>query len=66
MRVPVIVEVYDEGVLAYNDDIRATASGATEEEALDNFRAAVADLVEAFGPAALDPARPIAVRAVEV
>ena len=64
--VPVIVERYEEGVLAYNDDIRATASGADGAQALENFRLAVEDLVETHGLDVLRAARPIEVGAVEV
>lgn len=64
--VPVIVERYEEGVLAYNDDIKATASGADEAQALLNFRLAVEDLMEIHGAEVLRAARPIEVRAVEV
>ena len=64
--VPVIVERYEEGVLAYNDDLRASASGADEAEAMANFRLAVEDLIEIHGDDVLRAARPIEVKAVEV
>lgn len=66
ISIPVIIERYDEGYLAYNDDIRASASGATEEEALANFAAAVRDLVDEFGEEALKDVRPIVTRVVQV
>lgn len=66
IEVPVIVERCDEGYLAYNDDVRVTASGASEEEALRNFEAAVRDLVDAFGREALDDVRPLVTRTVVV
>ena len=66
VQVPVIVERCDEGFLAYNDDIRVTASGVSEEEALRNFEAAVRDLVDAFGREALDDVRPLVTRTVVV
>ena len=66
VEVPVIVGQCDEGYLAYNDDIRVSASSASEQEALSNFEAAVRDLVEAFGREALRDIRPLVTRTVTV
>ncbi len=66
VEVPVIVEQCDEGYLAYNDDMRVSASGASEQEALSNFRAAARDLAAAFGRGALQDIRPLVTRTVTV
>lgn len=66
VEVPVIVEQCEQGYLAYNDDIRVSASGASEQEALANFQAAVRDLVAAFGREALRDIRPLVTRTVTV
>lgn len=50
MQVVFVVEEINGGFLAYCDELRATASGATEQEAIQNLRAAVSRLLDEYGP----------------
>lgn len=50
MQVIVMIERTDTESIAFCDELQATASGATEDEALENLRVAIARLLEAYGP----------------
>lgn len=49
IRVYCVVEKTDGEYLAYCDEMRATASGDTEEEALENLKNAIKELVDCYG-----------------
>lgn len=49
MQVFCVVVKTEGEYLAYCDELRATASGGTEQEALDNLKAAIAELLKYYG-----------------
>jgi len=50
-----VIENADDEYLAYCDELRATASGDTEEEALKNLKAAIKELIDSQGPQIFAP-----------
>lgn len=44
------VEKTDDGYVASRDELRVTASGATEEEAIANLKIALSELLASYGP----------------
>lgn len=50
MQVIAVVEKTDEEYLASCDELRATASGATEEEAIANLKTALRELLASYEP----------------
>jgi predicted RNase H-like HicB family nuclease len=48
IKVYCVVEKADEEYLAYCDELRATASGDTEEEALENLKIAIKELIDYY------------------
>ena len=55
IKVFCVIEKSDGEYLAYCDELRATASGDTEEEALNNLKAAIKELIDYQGPQIFDP-----------
>lgn len=55
LKVFCVVEKADGEFLAYCDELRATASGDTEKEALDNLKTAIKELVNFQKPPFLSP-----------
>lgn len=49
MQLVFVIEQADDQYLAYCDELRAVASGATEEEAVANLKTALVDLLEEYG-----------------
>ncbi|WP_447859664.1 hypothetical protein [Nitrospira calida] len=50
MQVIAVVEKTDVEYVASSDELRATASGATEEEALTNLKTAIRELLALYEP----------------
>ncbi|HUW66190.1 MAG TPA: hypothetical protein VMW83_16125 [Spirochaetia bacterium] len=68
-RLPItIVSLDGEGFMARCEDVRATATGNNPEEAIENLREAIMEMVDEFGaPAVFQDVRPGAeVRVLEV
>jgi len=57
LKVFCALEKADGEYLAYCDELRATASGDTEEEALSNLKAAIKELINYKGSHILDPSK---------
>lgn len=55
IKVFCVIEKSDDEYLAYCDELRATASGETEEEALANLKAAIKELINYQGSQIFDP-----------
>jgi predicted RNase H-like HicB family nuclease len=55
IKVFCVIEKADGEYLAYCDELRATASGDTEEEALNNLKAAIKELINYQGLNIFDP-----------
>ncbi len=49
----IVRRLEDETCMAHCESVRATATGDTEEEAVENLREAVSELIREFGEAAV-------------
>jgi predicted RNase H-like HicB family nuclease len=68
-RLPVVVvRLKEGGYLARCEEVRATAMGDTTEEAIDNLREAIEEMIEEYGQEAVfqDVASESEVRVIEV
>ncbi|WP_406677617.1 type II toxin-antitoxin system HicB family antitoxin [Neomoorella carbonis] len=57
MQVFCVIEKTGDEYLAYCDELRATASGDTEQEALNNLKAAIAELLKHYGEEITGPGK---------
>ena len=66
MKLIVVVEKTEDEYLASCDELRATASGSTEGEAVENLKVAVSELLKHFGHDVIEGMARRKVLAVEV